>query len=158
MLTGKEINPVKMYGKYHPKKNKNGELIVCDSQAAEMEAVDKLCDDFGDDVEEQSQSSDQEETARTSNVKSSQLHAKYLEVVGCKKRKVRGTGSYSKAFLHHVKNLSAKQSCSKARRMHHFCVTWDTHLRKWLTSHGDECPPEMPLVDDDLQDEDPDSQ
>ncbi|CAH9087570.1 unnamed protein product [Cuscuta europaea] len=138
--TGKHINPVKMYGIYHPEKRKNGELITCPSQNVVKDALSKLYNACQDDFQQQSQPSSQEESSTTPKISSTKLSSKYLEVVGCKKMRVGGLGSYSEAFLHHVNESSTERLSSRARRMREFCVYWDARMREVLISEGDEAP------------------
>ncbi|CAH9124670.1 unnamed protein product [Cuscuta epithymum] len=147
-----------MYCIYHPEKNKNGELITCPSRIVVKEALSKLYNACQDDFQQQSQPSSHEGSSTIGKSTSAKLSSKYLEVVGCKKMRVGGLGSYSETFLHHVNDSSGERSSSKARRMHEFCVYWDARLREALISDGEEAPPEMPIVDDHIQDEEPDSQ
>ncbi|CAH9080762.1 unnamed protein product [Cuscuta epithymum] len=123
------------------------------------EALSKLYDVCQDDSPQQSEPSSQEESSTTPNISSAKLSSRYLEIVGCNKKRVLGTGSYSKAFLHRVSVCNAEHSSSsRARRLHDFCVFWDARMREFLISEGDQLPPEMPIVDDIIQDKEPDSQ
>ncbi|CAH9095229.1 unnamed protein product [Cuscuta epithymum] len=84
------------------------------------------------------------------------MYSLYFEVAGCNKKRVFGTGRYSKAFLQQLESTH-QRCCSSSRRVYEFCIYWDEQMRKWLSSQGHECPSAMPLVDESLMYEDPDS-
>ncbi|CAH9147291.1 unnamed protein product [Cuscuta epithymum] len=157
-VSGEEVNPLKICVTYHPRKRKNGEVIDYGSQSEVMEAIFELSDEFNENIQQAKQSETENGGSNTaSKAVVAELNSKYLEIAGGKNKKVFGLGKYAKAFLQKLESKYQKASAS-SQRAHEFCVYWDEHMRKWLSSQGEECPPVMPLVDESLLDEDPCSQ
>ncbi|CAH9106622.1 unnamed protein product [Cuscuta europaea] len=139
-VSGEEVNTVKICVTYHPRKRKNGELIDYGSQSEVMQTQQSEAEIGG--------------SKNASKAAVAELNSKYLEIAGGRNKKVFGLGKYAKAFLQQLESKYRKASTS-SQRAHEFCVYWDEHMRKWLSSQGEECPPVMPLVDESLLDEDP---
>ncbi|CAH9118616.1 unnamed protein product, partial [Cuscuta europaea] len=94
-----------------------------------MEVINKLSTTFHE-AESEHQSQEAEISAAAKSV-ISELHFKYFDVVGYNKKRILGTGRYSKAFL---LQLESNHKGSSSKRLHDFCVAWDEHMRKWLSS------------------------
>ncbi|CAH9108871.1 unnamed protein product, partial [Cuscuta epithymum] len=152
-VTGVAINPLKLSDTYHPTKRKNGEIIHPQSEV--QEAVSKLSAAFREHIQNSQSSNNGTEISNASKITSSEWNSKYLEAVGCKRKRVFGTGRYSKAFLLELET-SGKGRSSSSRRSHDICLAWDEWLRTWFGSQGEKCPLPMPPFDARLQLEDPD--
>ncbi|CAH9130670.1 unnamed protein product [Cuscuta epithymum] len=123
-----------------------------------MEAIEELSAAFKEHVKQAQQS--EAEIGGSNNASKAafpDLHSKYLDIAGGKNKKIFGLGKYAEEFLHQLQSTHRKTSLSSQRALE-FCVFWDEHMRKWLSSQGEECPPVMPLVDESLLHEDPCSQ